>query len=58
MQAFIDFCIGLIAALAAAALAHLGMDLEPRQSDQREIRRTSDCPEDPSAMISTANRDC
>lgn len=58
MQAFLEFLGNLVAVLAAAALAHLGIDLEPRQTDQREIRRTSDCSEDAPSVISTANRDC
>lgn len=58
MQAFIEFVAGLIAVLAAAALAHLGVDLEPRQSEPREIHRTNDCGDEPRAMISTSNQDC
>jgi hypothetical protein len=58
MQAFFEFVAGLIAVLAAAALAHLGVDLEPRRSEQPEIHRTNDCPEEPRAIITTLNQDC
>lgn len=58
MQAFLEFVAGLIAVLAAAALAHLGVDLEPRRGEPREIHRTNDCPDEPRAMISTSNQDC
>lgn len=58
MQAFLEFVAGLIAVLAAAALAHLGVDLEPRRGEPREIHRTNDCPDAPSAVITAANQDC
>ena len=58
MQAFFEFVAGLIVALAAAALAHLGVDLEPRRGEQREIHRTNDCGDEPRAMISASNQDC
>jgi hypothetical protein len=58
MQAFFEFVAGLITVLAAAALAHLGIDLEPRQGEEREIHRTNDCADEPHAMISASNQDC
>ena len=58
MQAFFEFLAGLIAVLAAAALAHLGIDLEPRRAEPREIHRTNDCPDDRRAIITPANQDC
>ena len=58
MQAFIEFVAGLIAVQAAAALAHLGVDLEPRRGEQREIHRANDCADEPQAMISASNQDC
>lgn len=59
MQAIIEFVAGLLAMLAATALAHLGIDLEPRRVEpQREIHRTADCPEQPRAPRAQANPDC
>lgn len=44
MQAIFDFLVGIIAALAATALGHLGVDLERRAaSEPQEIHRTTDC---------------
>lgn len=58
MQAFFEFLAGVFAVLVAAALAQLGVDLEPRQSEPREIHRTNDCGEPANTFIATANRDC
>ena len=58
MQAIIEFVAGLVAMLAAAALAHLGVDLEPRRAESpREIHRTADCPDEPAASVAP-NQDC
>lgn len=48
MQTVIEFIAGLVALLAAAALAHLGVDLErraPEPAQAREIHRVSHCAE-------------
>lgn len=48
MQTVIEFIAGLVALFAAAALAHLGVDLERRPapaSQEREIHRVSHCGE-------------
>lgn len=58
MQAFFEFLAGLIAALVATALSHLGVDVETRRDDVREIHRTTDCDDGARAMISATNRDC
>ena len=48
MQAFIEFIAGLVALFATAALANLGVDLERRAPEPREIHRVSDdCPDRP-----------
>lgn len=62
MQALIEFIAGFVAMLAAAALSQFGVDLDPRQSPQREIHRVSDCGDRPStAMLAAASdrkQDC
>lgn len=63
MQTVIEFIAGLVALLAAAALAQLGVDLERRTPEPREVHRISDCPEpaaQPPAVAATAAaaRDC
>ena len=58
MQAFFEYVAGLIAVLVEAALAHLGVDAEPRRGEPREIHRTNDCADAPRAMISASNQDC
>lgn len=45
MQAVIDFIIGLVAAIAAIALAQFGVDVNTPHKNDREIRRVLDCPE-------------
>ncbi|MBN8553707.1 MAG: hypothetical protein J0L52_12530 [Caulobacterales bacterium] len=58
MQTFIDFLIGVVAALLTAILAQLGLDLDQRPAESREIHRTVDCAEGPPATVSTANQEC
>ena len=56
MQAIFEFLVGIVAALAAAALAHLGVDLERRPAEPQEIHRTVDCP--PPARSAVSTEDC
>lgn len=58
MQAFIEFVAGLITVLLTVVLAQLGFDAESQRHEPREIHRTTDCPENGAAVISTTNRDC
>lgn len=58
MQALFEFIAGMIAVLAATALAHLGVELEPRRGEPREIHRTNDCADSPRAAIADSNQDC
>jgi hypothetical protein len=58
MQTFIDILVSLFAALVATILAQLGLNVDQRASESREVHRTVDCPSGPSATVSTANRDC
>lgn len=60
MQAFIEFIASLIAVLATAALSHLGVDVERRPPEPREIQRVQDCPDAPSPTQSAirAAQDC
>lgn len=60
MQAFIEFIAGLIAVLATAALSHLGVDVERRAPEPREIQRVQDCPEtsSPAQSAIRAAQDC
>ncbi len=51
MQALIEFIAGFVAMLAAAALSQFGVDLDPRQTPQREIHRVRDCPDGPAATV-------
>lgn len=59
LQAVIDFIVGLVAAIAATALAQFGIDVNtPRQSD-REIRRVADCAEQtPQAVTKAPSQNC
>ena len=61
MHALIELIAGLIAALAAAAFAQFGVDLQPseKKEDVREVRRTDD--RQPAAVPDAAfvrSRDC
>ena len=55
MQALIEFIAGFVAMLAAAALSQFGVDLDPRQSPQREIHRVRDCGDAPSVAVLAAS---
>ena len=57
MQALIEFIAGFVAMLAAAALSQFGVDLDPRQTPQREIHRVRDCGDGPAAAVFTASAD-
>lgn len=54
MQALIEFIAGFVAMLAAAALSQFGVDLDARQSPQREIHRVRDCGDAPAAAVLAA----
>ena len=41
--------------LAAAALSQFGVDLDPRQTPQREVHRVRDCGDGPAAAVFTAS---
>lgn len=59
MQTVIEFIAGLVALLAAAALAHMGVDLDRRSAEPaqaREIHRVSNCAE-PSPATTEAQAD-
>jgi hypothetical protein len=61
MQALIEFIAGFVAMLAAAALSQFGVDLDARQTPQREIQRVRDCGDSPSAaalVTSERKQDC
>lgn len=51
MQALIEFIAGFVAMLAAAALSQFGVDLDARQTPQREIHRVRDCGDTPSVAV-------
>lgn len=54
MQALIEMLAGLIALLAAAALSHFGVDLNPAHKSDREVQRVRDCGETrPAAGVAT-----
>jgi hypothetical protein len=55
MQALIEFIAGFVAMLAAAALSQFGVDLDPRQTPQREIHRVPDCGDGPAATVFAAS---
>lgn len=55
MQALIEFIAGFVAILAAAALSQFGLDLDSRQTPQREIHRVRDCGDGPSAAVFVAS---
>jgi hypothetical protein len=55
MQALIEFIAGFVAMLAAAALSQFGVDLDPRQTPQREIHRVRDCNDSPPAAVLVAS---
>ncbi len=55
MQALIEFIAGFVAMLAAAALSQFGVDLDARQTPQREIHRVRDCGDGASAAMLTTS---
>ena len=55
MQALIEFIAGFVAMLAAAALSQFGVDLDARQTPQREIHRVRDCGDGPAAAAFAAS---
>ncbi len=60
MQALTELIAGLIAMLAAAALAQFGVDLNP-SSHTREVHRVRDCGDEKPAAYATVDagaRDC
>lgn len=60
MQAVIDFIVGLVAALAALALAQFGIDVNTPHQNEPEVRRVVDCPDPPAgaAMAKAPSRTC
>lgn len=48
MQTLIEIIVGLVAAIAATALAQFDVDVNGARPADREIRRMADCP-DPAA---------
>lgn len=62
MQALIEFIAGFVAMLAVAALSQFGVDLDARQTPQREIHRVRDCGDTASsamlAVSSERQQDC
>lgn len=60
MQTLIDLIAGLVALLAATALAQFGVDLRRPVDDQPEVRRVSDCGETrpAPAAITSARPNC
>ena len=59
MQTLIEFIIGLVAAIAATALAQFGVDVNNPRQTEREVRRIGDCPEPtPSVSVKAPARNC
>lgn len=57
MQALIEFIAGFVAMLAAAALSQFGVELDARQTPQREIHRVRDCGDTPPSALLAASTD-
>ena len=55
MQALIEFIAGFVAMLAVAALSQFGVDLDARQTPQREIHRVRDCGDTASSAMLAAS---
>lgn len=55
MQALIEFIAGFVAMLAAAALSQFGVDLDARQTPEREIHRVRDCGDSASVAVLAAS---
>ena len=59
LQAVIDFIVGLVAAIAATALAQFGIDVDTARQSDREIRRVADCAEQTSqAVVKAPSQNC
>jgi len=59
MQTLIEFIIGLVAAIAATALAQFGVDVNAPRQTEREVRRIADCPEStPSVAVKAPAQNC
>jgi len=50
MQTLIEIIVGLVAAIAATALAQFGVDVNGARPADREVRRVADCPEPPATI--------
>ena len=57
MQALIEFIAGFVAMLAAAALSQFGVEMDSRQTPQREIHRVRDCGDSPSSAVLAVTAD-
>lgn len=62
MHALIEFIAGIVAFLAAAALAQFGVDVN-KSKPEREVRRVVDCDTSapsskPAAILISAQQDC
>ena len=53
MQTLIQMIIRLVAAIAAAALAQFGVDVNPPEAE-REVRRMADCTEQVAELTARA----
>ena len=59
MQTLIEFIIGLVAAIAATALAQFGVDVNSPRQTEREVRRIADCPEPATSVaVKAPSRNC
>ena len=59
MQTLIEFIIGLVAAIAATALAQFGVDVNSPRHTEREVRRIADCPEPATSVaVKAPSRSC
>lgn len=60
MHTLIELIAGLVALLAAAALAQFGVDMNAAQASDREVHRISDCSEPASTEAFAAEQpsDC
>lgn len=60
MHALIEFIVGIVALLAAAAFAQFGVDVNGPGAAQPEVRRVTDCAEPASRTMVSAqdSTDC
>lgn len=56
MQTVIDFIVGLMAAIAAIALAQFGVDVNTPRHNDHEIHRMADCGDASGAVAKTPAR--